>query len=58
VIGTATWPSTTRNVTHGSSDFMGVTIDYTYNWRTGLFASVTAPRLTATYYVRLEPQTY
>lgn len=58
VIGTATWPSTTRNVTHGSSDFMGVTIDYSYNWRTGLFASMTAPRLKATYYVRLEAQTY
>jgi Flp pilus assembly protein TadG len=57
-IGAVNWPSITRNVTSDSSDYIGVTIDYTYNWRTALFAPLAPPRLTAIYYVRLEPQTY
>jgi hypothetical protein len=58
VIGTVTWPSTTRNVNHNGSDFMGITLDYQYPWRTGLFGQLPTPRMKATYYVRLEPQVY
>jgi hypothetical protein len=58
VIGAVTWPSTTRNVSHNNSDFMGVTLDYTYPWRTALFGQLPAPNLKATYYLRLEPQVY
>jgi Flp pilus assembly protein TadG len=57
-IGAVNWPSITRDVSAGTSDYIGVTIDYTYNWRTSLFAPLAPPRLTAIYYVRLEPQTY
>ena len=57
-IGAVNWPPITRVVTNDASDFIGVTIDYTYNWRTALFAPLAAPHLTAIYYVRLEPQTY
>ena len=57
-IGAVNWPATTRDVTNDASDYLGVTIDYTYNWRTALFAPLAPPRLTAIYYVRLEPQTY
>jgi Flp pilus assembly protein TadG len=57
-IGAVNWPSITRVVTNDASDFLGVTIDYTYNWRTALFAPLAPPHLTAIYYVRLEPQTY
>jgi Flp pilus assembly protein TadG len=58
VIGSVNWPPTTRDVTNTSSDYIGVTIDYTYVWRTSLFAPLAPPHLTAIYYVRLEPQTY
>jgi Flp pilus assembly protein TadG len=57
-IGAVNWPPVTRDVTNSASDFIGVTIDYTYNWRTALFAPLPPPHLTAIYYVRLEPQTY
>src|SRR6202171_1637916 len=52
------WVSTTRDVTNGSSDFMGVTIKYQYKWKSGTLISATPLSLTAKYYVRLEPQTY
>ena len=58
VIGSITWPSTTRNVSHNNSDFMGVTLDYQYSWRTALFGALPGPHLKATYYLRLEPQVY
>jgi Flp pilus assembly protein TadG len=57
-IGAVNWPAATRDVSNDSSDYLGVTIDFTYNWRTSLFAPLAPPRLTAIYYVRLEPQTY
>ena len=31
-IGGITWPSTTRNVINGQSDFLGVTAQYRYSW--------------------------
>lgn len=52
------WPPASRNVSNGSSDFMGVTIKYVYKWKSGTLLSATPLQLTATYYVRLEPQTY
>jgi Flp pilus assembly protein TadG len=55
---TAPWASSTRNVTNGSSDFIGVIIKYQYNWKSGVLISATPLQLSATSTVRLEPQTY
>jgi hypothetical protein len=52
------WQSSLRDVTNGSSDFMGVTIKYQYNWKSGALIMNGPLSLTAKYYVRLEPQTY
>jgi Flp pilus assembly protein TadG len=52
------WTATSRDVTNGSSDFMGVTIKYQYRWKSGALIAATPLNLTAKYYVRLEPQTY
>ena len=52
------WAATTRDVTNGSSDFIGVTIKYQYKWKSGALISAGPLNLTAKYYVRLEPQTY
>ncbi|HYM50602.1 MAG TPA: TadE/TadG family type IV pilus assembly protein [Candidatus Limnocylindrales bacterium] len=52
------WPSTSRNVSNGSSDFLGISIKYLYRWKSGTLLSATPLQLTATYDVRLEPQTY
>jgi Flp pilus assembly protein TadG len=52
------WASSSRNVTNGSSDFIGVIIKYQYNWKSGMLLAVTPLQLTATSTVRLEPQTY
>jgi Flp pilus assembly protein TadG len=56
VIGSVNWPPATRDVSSASADLIGVTIDYTYPWQTGLFGSIPSPHLQATYYLRLEPQ--
>jgi Flp pilus assembly protein TadG len=52
------WLASTRNVRSGSSDFLGVTINYTYNWKAGLFAALGPVTTKATYYIRLEPQSF
>ncbi len=52
------WPPSTRNVGNGTSDFVGVTINYTYTWKAGFFAPLGPVRTTAVSYVRLEPQSY
>jgi Flp pilus assembly protein TadG len=57
-IGAVTWPSSTRNVTNGQSDFLGVTLMYRYNWKTGIFLAPSSLNLTQTFEIRLEPQTY
>lgn len=57
-IGSITWPSTSRNVTNGSSDFLGVTLKYRYRWKTGIFIAPSALNLSQTFDIRLEPQTY
>ena len=52
------WTAGLRDVTNGSSDFMGVTIKYQYRWKSGALIATGPLSLTAKYYVRLEPQTY
>jgi Flp pilus assembly protein TadG len=47
-----------RNDCFGQTDFIGVTINYQYNWKTGIFASVPVPKLVATFYVRMEPRRF
>jgi Flp pilus assembly protein TadG len=53
-----TWPSPTRNVRNGQSDFLGITLKYQYNWKTGVFLANSPLQLTQLYEIRLEPQTY
>jgi hypothetical protein len=52
------WSAGMRDVTNGSSDFLGVTIKYQYRWKSGALIMNGPLNLTAKYYVRLEPQTY
>jgi hypothetical protein len=52
------WPATSRDVSNGSSDFIGLTIKYQYRWKSGALIASGPVNLTAKYYVRLEPQTY
>ena len=37
-IGSISWPATTRNIQNGTSDFAGVTVNYTYYWKSGIFS--------------------
>lgn len=57
-IGSISWPSSTRNVTNGQSDFLGVAILYRYTWKTGIFIAPSALNLNTTFQIRLEPQSY
>ncbi len=57
-IGAITWPSSTRNVSNGQSDFLGVTLLYRYNWKTGIFLAPSSLNLSQSFEIRLEPQTY
>ncbi|HKW69844.1 MAG TPA: TadE family protein [Candidatus Dormibacteraeota bacterium] len=57
-IGAITWPSSTRNVVNGQSDFLGVTLQYRYQWKTGIFLAPSAVNLSQTFEIRLEPQSY
>jgi TadE-like protein len=52
------WVSSIRNVSNGVSDFLGVTIYYQYNWKSGVLLTNKPLQLSSSYYVRLEPQTY
>jgi Flp pilus assembly protein TadG len=52
------WPASGRNVGNGTSDFIGVTVDYTYTWKAGFFAPLGPLRTTAVSWVRIEPQSY
>ena len=58
VIGAIAWPPSMRNVVNGQSDFLGVTINYQYNWKTGVFLANQPLKLQQTFEIRLEPQTY
>jgi Flp pilus assembly protein TadG len=57
-MGPLTYPAASRNVGNGTSDFLGITINYTYNWKAGFFSPLGPVRTTAVSYVRLEPQSY
>lgn len=52
------WPAESRNVGNGTSDFLGVTVHFTYTWKAGFLAPLGSLRSTATHYIRLEPQSY
>src|SRR6202165_4158415 len=52
------WSPGLRDVSNGSSDFMGVTIKYQYAWKSGALIASGPLLLSAKYYVRVEPQTY
>ena len=52
------WLASKRNVGNGTSDFIGITINFSYSWKAGLFAPLGPIRTTAVSYVRLEPQSY
>jgi Flp pilus assembly protein TadG len=55
---TVTWPPSARNVRNGSSDFLGLTIYYQYQWKSGTLLRSSPLNLTQTFYVRIEPQSY
>ena len=52
------WPAAGRDVGNGTSDFIGVTVNYTYTWKAGFFAPLGPLRTTAVSWVRIEPQSY
>ena len=54
----STWPPRSRSVRNGSSDFIGLTIFYRYNWISGSLLASGPLVLSQSFYVRLEPQTY
>lgn len=57
-IGSIAWPSSARVVTNGSMDFLGVTINFRYDWKSGVLLS-TGPFISnQSFYIRLEPQSY
>ena len=57
-IGSLTWPSTSRDIVNGEMDFVGISIYYQYNWKSGFFNAAGNLQLTNTVYIRLEPQLY
>jgi Flp pilus assembly protein TadG len=52
------WPPSARSARNGSSDFVGVTIKYQYNWISGRLLASGPVMLTQDFYVRIEPQSY
>jgi TadE-like protein len=58
LISPVPWPAALRNVGNGTSDFIGITIKYSYTWKAGLFSPLGPIKTTAVSYVRLEPQSY
>jgi Flp pilus assembly protein TadG len=52
------WPAAARNVGNGTSDFLGISVNYTYKWKAGFFAPMGPVNSNATYYIRLEPQSF
>jgi len=57
-LGAITWPSITRDIKNGEMDFLGITVYYRYNWKTGLFLFAGPLDLNQSFAIRLEPQTY
>ena len=57
-IGSIAWPSSARVVTNGSMDFLGITVNFRYDWKSGVLLS-TGPFISSqSFYIRLEPQSY
>jgi hypothetical protein len=52
------WPPAIRNVHNGQSDFLGLTIKYQYQWKSGSLIGASPLQLTETYHARVEPQIY
>jgi Flp pilus assembly protein TadG len=52
------WPASGRDVGNGTSDFIGITVNYTYTWKAGFFAPLGPLKTTAVSWVRIEPQSY
>ena len=57
-INSIPWPASGRDVGNGTSDFIGVTVNYTYTWKAGFFAPLGPLKTTAVSWVRIEPQSY
>jgi len=57
-IGVVAWPSSARNVTNGSMDFLGITVNYRYDWKSGVLLSIGPFNSNQSFYIRLEPQSY
>lgn len=57
-IGPIAWPPSTRNVTNGNMDFLGITVNFRYDWKSGVLLAAGPFISNQTYYIRLEPQTY
>jgi Flp pilus assembly protein TadG len=57
-IGSIAWPSSARNVTNGSMDFLGITVNFRYDWKSGVLLSTGPFNSNQTFYIRLEPQSY
>jgi Flp pilus assembly protein TadG len=57
-IGPINWPPASRDVTTGGSEFIGVTIYFTYYWASGRILGQPPLNLNQAFYMRLEPQTY
>lgn len=53
-----TWQPSVRNVRQGFTDFLGLTINYQYQWASGHLLGAPSVSLAQTFYVRLEPQSY
>jgi Flp pilus assembly protein TadG len=53
-----TWAPAIRNVRNGFSDFLGVTITYQYQWKSGSLLGTAPLQLTQNFYARLEPESY
>lgn len=56
--GPVRWLPSTRSVKNRSTDFVGVRVWYTYNWKTGIFLAPSSLNLNMEVDIRLEPQTY
>jgi hypothetical protein len=57
-IGSIGWPSSTRNVTNGAMDFLGITVNFRYDWKSGGLLAAGPFLSNQTFYIRLEPQAY
>ena len=52
------WVAASRNTGNGTSDFLGVTVHFTYSWKAGFLAPLGPLRSSVSHYIRLEPQSY